>query len=390
MSAARRALAIQTGCEVRRARRSTGSLTPAVTRSVHASGLALADASHDGVDEPGGPGPVDLPGQADRLVDRRVAGHAHAEQLVRAEPQGVEHVGIDLVDGAACSRRDDRVVEAGEPRRAVDQLGGESGVAAADSLVAQQFRQREVGVGAVGDLTHRGVGGESRRIGATGALGGSLLRTVPGRALTCRWPLTLSPSPVAAGAGRRLGRLVARHSSPTRSPASMRVPRAQSAAGHRLLAVCLHRAQSHGPGAGADEDGLLRDDELPGAQWLAAAGRRRARRPSPGATLSRSPRNVVQAPGAGVQPAHEPVDRRRRPGQTMRASSTSIFGASETPSAGCGTARARPPRARPGWRRAGRRRPSASRASRSPAVSVGRIVSVMTPNTGPGVEALAR
>src|SRR6478735_1068121 len=159
--------------------------------------VPLADASHDGVDEAGRPGAVDLPGQSHGLVDRCVAGHAHAEQLVRAEPQGVEHVGIDLVDGATCSRHDDRIVEPGESRRAVDQLSGESGVSAADSLVAQQLRQREVGVGAVRDLTHRGIGRESWRIGATGTLGRSLPRTVSGRALTCGWSLTLSPPPVA-------------------------------------------------------------------------------------------------------------------------------------------------------------------------------------------------
>ena len=35
-------------------------------------------------------GAVDLPREGHRLVDRGVGGHAHAEQLVGSEPQGVE------------------------------------------------------------------------------------------------------------------------------------------------------------------------------------------------------------------------------------------------------------------------------------------------------------
>ena len=67
--------------------------------------VALADPAHDRVDEPGSARAVDLASQRHRLVDRGMGGHAHPQELVRAEPQRVQDVGIDLGHGAVPPRR---------------------------------------------------------------------------------------------------------------------------------------------------------------------------------------------------------------------------------------------------------------------------------------------
>ena len=58
--------------------------------------VLLTDPAHHRVDEPTGAGSVDQSGQPDGLVDGGVGSDPHPEQLVRAEPQRVEHVVVDL------------------------------------------------------------------------------------------------------------------------------------------------------------------------------------------------------------------------------------------------------------------------------------------------------
>ena len=108
-------------------------------------------------------------------------------------------------------------------------------------------------------------------------------------------------------------------------------------------------------------------DTWPGASPLAAT--------SPGATgstgprPSRSPPQVVQAPGAGVQARTRRSTWNAGADQSTRASSTVSLGARLTPSAGCGTATSSP---RSMASRVATSRPApavASRPSRSPLVS---------------------
>ena len=274
--------------------------------------LPLADASHDGVDETGRPGAVDLSGQGHGLVDRRVAGHPHAEQLVRAEPQGVEHVGIDLVDGATCSGRDDRVVEAGEPRRAVDQLGGESGVAAADSACR-----------ATASAT-RGWRRRRRRSHASRCRPRVAAHRCDGPARTVAAPNGVGPSahvPVAADAlpraRRPTPRLPPRRSSLIADPLSCLDARATSPVRgrHRLLAVCLHRAQ-HAPGAVPvpTKTAFFVTTRSPGPERPSGPAGRRRRRRRHRADLE--PLAAERGPRTGRRGAapHEPVDRGRRAG----------------------------------------------------------------------------
>ena len=133
----------------------------------HVERLA-ADRAQDRVDELRGPGAQLLAGEADGLGDRGVRGHPHAEQLVRAEPQDVEDGRVDLVGRAGGGQRDDRVVPALQPQRAVGELGGERGVAGVDPPLAQQRWQDEVRVG-VG-AGHRAQDVVGRRPGGVAAL----------------------------------------------------------------------------------------------------------------------------------------------------------------------------------------------------------------------------
>ena len=164
--------------------------------------VALAHPAHDGVDEPGRPGAVHLAREAHRLVDGRVGRDAHPEELVGAEPQRVEDVRVDLVQGPPRGDTDDRVVEAVHPHRAVDELGRERGVTTLDAAVAQHPRELEVGVGTVRDGPQDGVGREPLRVAAAGALARALRRALPAPvgALGSLAPLGIAPTPLVVPA----------------------------------------------------------------------------------------------------------------------------------------------------------------------------------------------
>ncbi len=102
--------------------------------------------AQDRVDEAGRPVPDPVPHQVDGGGDRGVAGHAHRQQLVGAEPQRVEH---RRVDGTVGQRREDGVVRALAAERAADQLGRQRRVTTAQPPLAEHLWQHQVGVGVV-------------------------------------------------------------------------------------------------------------------------------------------------------------------------------------------------------------------------------------------------
>ncbi len=141
--------------------------------------------------------------------------------------------------------------------------------------------------------------------------------------------------------------------------------------GHLLLPERLDLTQPYRHGRSADEHlGLADREGAGGRSGPLAMG-------VTGPIFTRSSSNVVQAPGAGVQARIRRSVATAVSVHSTRASSTVIFGAKLTPSAGC-----------PDIQRAvgdavqGRDQspapPSASRSSRSPAVSVGRTASVIS------------
>src|SRR5207248_695848 len=102
-----------------------------------------------------------------------------------------------------------------------------------------------------------------------------------------------------------------------------------------------------------------------------------------GPSLTRSPRNVVHAPGAGVPARIRRSTANAGSAQRTWTSSTVILGAMVTPSAGCGTADSAPASIPSRTSTSSRAPDTASRSSRSPEVSVGRTGSVCVPKTGP-------
>src|SRR5690606_11975775 len=267
-------------------------------------------------------------------------------------------------------------------QRAVHQLGGERRVPRVQlpllARLAQQRRQDEVGVGV--PLVHgpQGLEGEDADgvlLGPTVRLAGPAGPTgliAHGKKVLRVWGEVRAPAYVVV-AGRR----GPRGQAPTVSPAPMRTPRAQSAALIGFLPwACTHSSSTAWEPVPAYTL-FLAADSSPGARSV---------RPGAGATwtsLSRSPRKVVQAPGAGVQPRTTRSTRSAGARQSTRASSTVTLGAWLTPSAGCGTA-CRVPSSMPSMMAASSPAPAnASLVSRSPLVSVGRISSVTVPYTGP-------
>ena len=131
---------------------------------------ALADPTHDGVDEAAGTRPRHDLGEPDGLVRGRVRRDAHPEQLVRAEAEHVEHLRVDARGRAPGGLGDDGVVEALPADRAEGELGGEGGVTPLEPVPAQDGRQLEVRVGAVRDRAQERVRREPGRLGPAGAL----------------------------------------------------------------------------------------------------------------------------------------------------------------------------------------------------------------------------
>ena len=87
------------------------------------------------------------PDQVDGGADRGVRRHPHRQQLVGAQPQRVEHLGLDLRQRPVDAGGQHRVVRALPADRAADQLGGERRVAAGQPVLAQHVGQHQVRVG---------------------------------------------------------------------------------------------------------------------------------------------------------------------------------------------------------------------------------------------------
>ena len=314
-SAARSAATTQRGWLVRdrEARRPGRSPAPGATSAEpRRRGRVRATRAQHGVDE-ARPRRCRRPARArpTRLGDRGVRRHPHAEQLVGAEPQHVEHRRVELASGAVeAARRCTASYVPAHPQRAVGQLGGEGGVAAVGCRAAAQqrraargWRRRPLGDRAQTRRRPPAGPGRARRARRRGPLrpGGPVGRTRRPRAVRRRRRRSRAATPDAA---RPVGRR------------------------HRPLAVGLHRrraAPAPEPVPTSD-DVALADQQRPGPA--------RSRRPpsaatgSTGPSLSRSPRNVVHAPGAGVQPRTRRSTASGRARPATRASSTLSFGAS--------------------------------------------------------------
>ena len=85
--------------------------------------------------------------QGHALVQRRVGGNAHVQQLVHAHAQHDQGGGADLLDGAVYAATEDCVVRALVAQRAVGQLGGEACVAVVEAVATNRLGQHEVRVG---------------------------------------------------------------------------------------------------------------------------------------------------------------------------------------------------------------------------------------------------
>ena len=128
-------------------------------------------------------------------------------------------------------------------------------------------------------------------------------------------------------------------------------------------------AQHHRARRRPDQHPPLLDVQLAGLELARAAGSAGRTGPSP----SRSPRNVVQAPGSGVTDRTSRSTAAAGAAQSTCASATVIFGACETPSAGCGRGTSVPSAIPSSVATSSAAPERASRPSRSPAVSVGAI-----------------
>ncbi|SLA05367.1 Uncharacterised protein [Mycobacteroides abscessus subsp. abscessus] len=120
----------------------------------------------------------------------------------------------------------------------------------------------------------------------------------------------------------------------------------------------------------------------PGARSFGAEGSSEPTRPT-GPTFTRASPSVVHAPGAGVCARIRRSSRCAGRSHRTRASSTSTLGAWLTPSAGCSTGDSAPAAIPSRVDRSSVDPATANLSSSSPLVSVGRIVSVSTPYTGP-------
>ena len=162
--------------------------------------VVLGDPAEDGVAEAGRPLPDPGPDQVDGGADRGVRGHPHREQLVGAQPQRVQHLGLDLRQRPVHARGEDGVVRAPTTEGAGDQLGGEGGVAAGQLVLPEDRGQHQVGVGVVDpDRLQHVVRREPGRVGggaplrglAAGAAGAparvSHRRGAPGPAASAPW-----------------------------------------------------------------------------------------------------------------------------------------------------------------------------------------------------------
>jgi hypothetical protein len=108
--------------------------------------VGLGDPAQHRIDVPGGAGAIARPHQFDGGRDGGVRRDPGVQQLVGAQPKGVDHLTIELGERTVAAGGDHRIQLAQRPAAAVGQLGGQRGVPAADPPVAQDRRQRQVGV----------------------------------------------------------------------------------------------------------------------------------------------------------------------------------------------------------------------------------------------------
>lgn len=171
-------------------------------------------------------------------------GDAHLQQLVGAQAQHVQQRRVDLLQRAVHAGGEDRVQAALGAQRAVEQLGGEGGVAAGDLVGAQQAGQHQVRVGVLlphqaqpleGDLT--GGGGAARALGGAGvrvaAAGAALAAGAgAGAALLVAGASVAVPSAAGVAASSFLAHAVSPScwSVVKRATSGNAAPRAQSAA----------------------------------------------------------------------------------------------------------------------------------------------------------------
>ena len=85
--------------------------------------------------------------QGHALVQRRVGGNAHVQQLVHAHAQHNQGGGADLLDRAVYAAAEDCVVGALVAQRAVGQLGCKACVAVVEAVATNRLGQHEVRVG---------------------------------------------------------------------------------------------------------------------------------------------------------------------------------------------------------------------------------------------------
>lgn len=220
-----------------------------------------ADPAQHRVDELRPPVADLRPGQLHGGRDGGVAGDPGGQQLVRAEREHVQDRRVHLAQRPVDAGGDDRVVGALQAQRAVDEFGGERGVAPVHALLLglpQQRGQDQVGVGvplvdgaqgAEGDAARRILLGTAVRAGAR--LAGLDAGVLMG-ASKCYGDIRNSNAGTDGHADGRTdgnadGRTGDPHRSPSRrrqppavtsrhrqppssSPLSIRTPRAQSAA----------------------------------------------------------------------------------------------------------------------------------------------------------------
>ena len=196
-SASSSALTIHRGCDTAMARWPSGSWLRVGGEPVDPGvQVGLGDPSQHGVDIPCAAGLVAGPDQIDGRRDGGVRRDPGAQDLVGAQPQGVDHHPVQVGDRPVAAGRDHRVQLTEGPAAAVGQFGGQRRVPTGQAALVQDAGQGQVGVGAAGP--NRGRAGRARPAGPGSGSGGlrvgGRLRRPAGSAL---------PVPVGLAAGCR-------------------------------------------------------------------------------------------------------------------------------------------------------------------------------------------